>query len=137
MNVSVIEVVAAILRSRNKVLIGKRRKNDSNAGRWEFPGGKVNDGESFEGALRREIQEELGIKLSALTFFDEVMHTYTSYTVHIRFYISDIGENVELFPTSHDDLRWIELHDHEKYDFLEANRGILKKLLGRVDNSFA
>lgn len=130
MNVKVIEVVAAILRSKNKVLIGKRRKNDSNAGRWEFPGGKVNNGETSEAALRREIQEELGIKLSALAFFDEITHTYPTYTVHIRFYISDMPENIELFPTSHDDLQWIELQDYKNYDFLEANRGILKKLAG-------
>lgn len=128
MSEKIIEVAAAILRSNTKVLVGKRRKNDSNANRWEFPGGKVDHGETFEEALRREIREELGINLGELQFFDEVFHTYPTYRVHIRFFVSIVDENIELFPTSHDELQWIEPSDHLKYDFLDANLGILKKL---------
>jgi len=123
-----IEVVAAILKANNKVLIGKRMKNDSNAGKWEFPGGKIDSGETPEGALRREIWEELGIVLEDIEFFDQIQFDYPGYSVNIRFYLSDVENDVKLIQDSHDELVWIEPRNYDKYDFLEANKVMLKKL---------
>ena len=80
-----IEVAAAILQAGSKVLIGKRMKGDSNAGKWEFPGGKINNDETPEEALKREIQEELGFELGHFSLFDQVQFDYPRYSVNIRF----------------------------------------------------
>lgn len=127
-----IEVVAAILKFNNRVLIGKRMKGDSNAGKWEFPGGKVHVGESLENALRREILEELGIKLEGFVFFDHIQFEYPTYMVNIRFYLVDLHEPVNLVPTSHDELAWIAPKQYNEFDFLEANKMVLKKIADQM-----
>ncbi len=124
-----IEVVAAILKAQNKVLIGKRMKGDSNAGKWEFPGGKIDANESPENALRREIKEELGFELKKFSFFNQIEFKYPRYSVNIRFYLVDINDSeIDLKKDSHDELLWIEPKDHDKYDFLEANKLVLQQL---------
>lgn len=129
-----IEVVAAILKTNKKVLIGKRMKGDSNAGKWEFPGGKIDADESPENALRREIKEELGFELRDFSFFDQIQFEYPRYSVNIRFYLVDMKSNeIEFVKDSHDELLWIEPKEHVKYDFLEANKIVLQKLTGLFD----
>lgn len=128
MNNKPIEVVAAILKTDKKVLVGMRMKGDSNAGMWEFPGGKINAGESPENALRREIKEELGFELKEFSFFDQIQFEYPRYSVNIRFYLVDIDDEIEFVKDSHEELLWIEPKDHDKFDFLEANKIVLQKL---------
>src|SRR5258708_31668957 len=72
-----ITVVAAVIeRSDRRLLIGQRRKNDTSPLKWEFPAGKVRDGESPEVALARELQEELGVTLVKGLELGRVHHRY-------------------------------------------------------------
>ncbi len=128
MTMPTIDVVAAILCIDQKVLIGKRMQGDSNAGRWEFPGGKIKSGEDDEIALKREIKEELGIEISKFTLFDEVFFQYPRYNVSISFYLVNLPTNTKVHRITHDELKWIDPKEHTKFDFLEANRPILERL---------
>jgi 8-oxo-dGTP diphosphatase len=123
-----IEVVAAILCANKKVLVGQRMADDSNAGKWEFPGGKIKLNETPEVALTREIEEELGVTLTDFTFFEQVHFDYDRYSVNIRFYLVDVKNEIDLKLSSHDELKWIYPHEHEQLDFLEANKNVLRKL---------
>lgn len=127
-----IEVVAVILQANNKVLIGQRMKGDTNAGKWEFPGGKIRQNEQPEVALTREIQEELGIHVDQFKFFDQVQFDYPNYSVNIRFYLADLESEIECIKESHDELMWISPNQINEFDFLEANRNVLQKL---IDNA--
>ena len=127
-----IEVVAVILQANGKVLIGKRMKGDSNAGKWEFPGGKIRPNENPEKALTREIKEELGIDVDHFIFFEQVQFDYPNYSVNIRFYLSRLEEELDFVLDAHDELAWISPEQINEYDFLEANRNVLQKLLNQA-----
>ena len=83
-----IRVVAGILQdASDRILIADRTRSRSLKGHWEFPGGKVNAGESSEDALRRELAEELGIEIAAATRFHYSEHDYSHMSVAIEFFL--------------------------------------------------
>jgi len=87
-------VVAAVIeREDRRLLIGQRRRHDTSALKWEFPGGKVEEGETPEVALARELREELGVTLGKRVEIVRVTHTYaeTAEPLEIRFYVAEIG----------------------------------------------
>src|SRR5258708_13133825 len=91
-----ITVVAAVIeRSDRRLLIGQRRKNDTSPLKWEFPGGKVRDGESPEVALARELQEELGVTLVKSLEIGRVHHRYPGMPeeLEILFFAPPIAES--------------------------------------------
>jgi 8-oxo-dGTP diphosphatase len=130
-----ITVVAAVIeRSDRRLLIGQRRKSDSSALKWEFPGGKVRDGESPEAALARELQEELGVTLVKTVELGRVRHQYggTSEALEIRFFAASIAES-ELVPLAFEKIAWALPKELGDYDFLAANRELIAQLAtGRI-----
>ncbi len=81
-----IEVVAAVVRRNGKILITSRLDNVHLGGLWEFPGGKVEPAESLEGALLREIREELGVDIIAGNELFTVEHDYPGKSVRLHFF---------------------------------------------------
>ncbi len=130
-----ITVVAAVIeRSDRRLLIGQRRKNDSSPLKWEFPGGKVRDGESPEVALARELQEELGVTLVKSREIGRVRHHYagTPEELEIRFFVAAIDES-ELMPRTFEKIAWALPKELGDYDFLAANRELIAQLAtGRI-----
>jgi 8-oxo-dGTP diphosphatase len=128
-------VVAAVIeRSDRRFLIGQRRKNDSSPLKWEFPGGKVRDGESPAAALARELQEELGATLVKSVELGRVRHHYagTPEELEIRFFAASIAES-ELVPRAFEQIAWALPKELENYDFLDANRALIAQLAtGRI-----
>jgi 8-oxo-dGTP diphosphatase len=128
-------VVAAVIeRSDRRLLIGQRRKNDTSPLKWEFPGGKVRDGETPEATLARELQEELGVTLVKSVELGRVRHHYagTPEELEIRFFAASIAES-EIVPRVFEEIAWALPKELGDYDFLAANRELIAQLAtGRI-----
>ncbi len=130
-----ITVVAAVIeRSDRRLLIGQRRKDDTSPLKWEFPGGKVRDGESPEVALERELREELGVTVVKSVELGRVRHRYaeTPDELEIRFFAAAIVES-KLMPRTFEKVAWVLPKELGDYDFLAANRELIAQLAtGRI-----
>lgn len=101
-----IEVVAAVFYRDGEVLACKRSPGKSAAGKWEFPGGKIDDGETPDVALAREIQEELGISISVDGLVDRTVTPVGDLDIDLACYFVSSAE-VPTHSTDHDELRWL------------------------------
>jgi 8-oxo-dGTP diphosphatase len=128
-------VVAAVIeRGDRRLLIGQRRKNDTSPLKWEFPGGKVREGEAVEAALARELREELGVTLTKCSELGRVRHQYAAAPdeLEIRFFAAAIAEP-EMVPTCFEQVAWVLPKELGQYDFLDANRELVANLAtGRI-----
>jgi 8-oxo-dGTP diphosphatase len=121
-------VVAALILRDQKVLICQRRPDQPMALKWEFPGGKVEAGETAEQALRRELDEELGIAADIGKRVAHTRHTYRSGSaIDIQFFVvyEFLGEMTNRI---FHDLRWCPLRELTHYDFLAADRSLIRDL---------
>ena len=128
-------VVAAVIeRADRRLLIGQRRSADTSPLKWEFPGGKVEEGEAPEAALARELHEELGATLRKSTEIACVRHVYAATTseLEIRFFAAAIAEG-ELVGKTFEQIAWVLPRELSQYDFLPANRQMIAELAtGRI-----
>ena len=122
-----IDVTAAILIENDRVLIARRRSGDSQAGMWEFPGGKVRPGESPAQCLKREILEELGIEIAVDEFFGESVYAYEDKTIRLLAYRVR-AEGGEMSRNDHAELAWVAIADLGRYRFCPADVPFTEKL---------
>ncbi|NLJ65415.1 MAG: 8-oxo-dGTP diphosphatase MutT [Christensenellaceae bacterium] len=128
-----IEVTAAIIRQNGKILICQRPA-DKNCGLlWEFPGGKIEVGESGEQCVIRECYEELGIMLRVECELTDVVYKYPDRTVHIYFYLCEIVSGVPK-NKEHNAIAWITPNELRQYKFCPADAKMLKMLLEESDS---
>lgn len=121
-------VVAALILRGKEVLICQRKAGTAMGLQWEFPGGKMEPGETPEQALRRELEEELGIEASVGPYIAEVLHNYRNGgSIHLRFFAVHRFEG-ELQNRVFEDMRWAELRDLPAYNFLAADRKFIRDL---------
>jgi 8-oxo-dGTP diphosphatase len=120
-----IEVVAALIWDENRFLICRRPEHKARPLLWEFPGGKVEPGESMEKALIRECFEELGIVLAVGSVFCDTVYAYDDITIHLTVLNAVISEG-KLQLLEHADLRWIKKNDIMFYSFCPADAEIMK-----------
>jgi 8-oxo-dGTP diphosphatase len=126
---SEIEVVAAIIIKQNQVLIAKRPNGKHKAGYWEFPGGKIEKGESQKQALCREIKEEINLTLEAseLELFQTSKFEYPEKKVCLYFYKTTQYAGTPR-GMERQQVQWVELSNLTDYQFPEANLPIVERL---------
>ena len=107
MNKKLVEVVAAVIENENnEILCALRSPIMTLPNMWEFPGGKVEKGESYENALAREIKEEFNANIEVNEYIGENIHHYPEKDIRLLFYKARLlSENIELL--EHEDYKWI------------------------------
>lgn len=122
------EVVAALIKRDNKFLICQRPRNKARALLWEFVGGKVEQGESREDALKRECKEELDVDITVGKLFVRVVHEYPDITIGLSLFEAEIDEGQEIKLLEHADAKWITAEEIDEYEFCPADEDILVKI---------
>jgi 8-oxo-dGTP diphosphatase len=121
-------VAAAIIHRDQHILLTKRPANVHLPNLWEFPGGKVEPGESLEAALRRELREELDIDATVIDEYFTTTHHYPGKSVELHFFncaiVSGEPRAVEVA-----EVRWVESSELYAYEFPEADRELIKRLM--------
>jgi 8-oxo-dGTP diphosphatase len=121
-------VVAGLILKDKKILICQRTKHQTMPLKWEFPGGKIEEGEQPRDALRRELEEELGIDARIGEEVARIKHDYKNGgAVELRFFVvPDYRGEIEnrIFK----DIRWAERKELPSFDFLEADLELVKNL---------
>ena len=123
-----IKVTGAIIQNDNNFLIGRRGKDEKSAGMWEFPGGKLEEGESPKECIKRELKEELNIDAEIGELFSSYTYNYPHVSYELYFFKvnSFFGEPVK---SVHDKLKWEKLKNFHKYDFLPGDGPLIDKLI--------
>jgi 8-oxo-dGTP diphosphatase len=124
-------VAAALILQRGEMLICQRTRHQPFPLKWEFPGGKIERGEQPRDALRRELEEELGVDAKIADEVIRIQHTYSrGGTVELRFFlVEEFAGEIEnrIFK----DVRWVARKDLPKFDFLEADAGLVEDIAAR------
>ena len=119
------DVVAAIIIKDDKYFIAQRNRNKHMGLSWEFPGGKVEEGESFEIALKREIEEELNIEINIKNKLGEENYQDDKINVKLHYFICS-HFNGEIILSEHEDSAWVTKNEFKNYNFAEGDSDIIK-----------
>ncbi len=114
--------------ARDRLLITRRRSGGPHGGLWEFPGGKVEPGETPQDCLGREIREELGIDLCDIIPYMTVDHEYEPFTITLHTFSCLIAKG-EPRPIACSDLKWVQVPELLSFSFPEADRAVIDQLL--------
>ncbi len=122
-----IDVVAAVIKRNNYYFIAQRNRNKHFAYHFEFPGGKVDNQETFENALKREIKEELAINIKILHFIASKKHKDDKIDVNVHYFLCEsLDENIIL--SEHEDMKWVQKNDLIKFKMAPGDSKIIKYL---------
>lgn len=121
------EVTAAIIIKDDLILIAQRGKKEKLAGKWEFPGGKIERGETPEECLKREISEELNIEIKVGEFFGESIYTYANGEIKLIAYFAEILSG-EIVLSVHDEVKWVTIKEIASFNFAPADVPLVEKL---------
>ena len=133
----VLRVVAAVIERDGRYLITQRNASAVLPLLWEFPGGRVEDGETDEQALSREVQWRTGTRIKVVGKLGEHHHTYPRYDVHMTMFqclLDDAADNPEPRAANVNDLRWVPSTELKNYEFPPADETTMDKLLGLSAN---
>lgn len=125
-----VEVVGAVLvNDKDEILCALRSQTMSLPGLWEFPGGKIEAGESPEEALKREIQEELGIEIEVGEQIADVTHEYPAVIVRLlTYYAKMLDSNATPRAAEHEKLAWLERHELGNLEWAPADIPTVQKI---------
>ena len=124
-----INVVAAIIKNeKNEILCALRSSTMTLPNLWEFPGGKIEQGESHEAALKREIYEELGLTIVVDERVESTYYEYETFTIQLTSYLAHI-EDGNLQATEHAELRWLQSDDLLSLEWAPADIPAVKNIM--------
>ena len=125
-------VTAAILAKDGKILIARRPASSRLANKWEFPGGKIEAGETPEACLARELKEELDIEVSIGAFLGESVYHYRHGSIRLLAY-QTYWDTGEIDPKDHDEIKWVSVAELDCYEFAPADVPFVQRLRdGRI-----
>src|SRR6202158_1062451 len=133
---SVKRVVAALIFKGDQILVCQRTRHQTMPLKWEFPGGKIEEGEQPRDALRRELEEELGIDATIGEEVARIRHEYRNgAAVELRFY-TVLEYKGEIENRIFKDMRWAKRSELPSFDFLEADLGLVRELAeGKISSN--
>lgn len=125
-----IEVVAGVIFWKELVLCVQRPKNKLHyiSEKYEFPGGKIEEGETKEEALHRELLEELDLTIKIKSFLMTVVHVYPDFELTMHCFICE-ADSKEITLHEHIDKKWLKIHEFKKLDWAGADIPIVEKLI--------
>lgn len=124
-----IEVVAAIIKKNNRILCTQRADDGRFLSlKWEFPGGKIEENESHQEALKREIKEELNLNINVLEHFITVDYTYPHFRIIMHAYMCEMLNN-DFTLNEHNHFKWLLAKDLNQLDWSEADKEIVEKII--------
>ena len=122
-------VTAAVIEKEGRILIARRKKGWRHAGKWEFPGGKIEPGETPEECQRRELREELAIEAEVGEFICSSTYAYPHATIQLLVYrASHVSGEFTLH--DHQEIRWVLPDELLQYEFPEADKPVVDRLRG-------
>jgi 8-oxo-dGTP diphosphatase len=125
------KVLAAIMERDGRLLLAKRKKGDRFEGLWEFPGGKLEPGETPEEGLKRELREEFGIETRVGHFLCSVRYTSPTQSIKLLAYeVTHITGQFSLY--EHEEIRWVFLEELKQYPLAEPDAALIPKLRKRA-----
>ena len=119
-----LNVVCAIFYQNGKILAFRRKTGEKMAGKWEFPGGKIRQGETPDQSIIREIREELDLEILPEKSFPPIEHEYPEFLIKLFPYLCR-WEKGELRLHVHDECRWLDKTELESLDWSDADRAVL------------
>lgn len=127
-----IQVACAIIEDQGKVLSTQRSEAMSLPLKWEFPGGKVNGGESLEECLKRELIEELGVEISVGQSLPAITHQYPTFSITLHPFLCEIVSG-ELTLHEHSAMVWLPIEELHLLDWAEADWPVIRKYQEKFD----
>jgi 8-oxo-dGTP diphosphatase len=128
---------AVILRQDQKILAARRPRGKHLAGKWEFPGGKIEPGETSGDALIREIREELGTDILLLQALPLCVHDYPDFHIRLHPWLCRLAGAAEPVPNEHEAVTWLSAEALHTLDWAEADLPILEilpSILARISH---
>ena len=120
-------VVAAIIKKNNHYLIAKRNRDKYMGLMWEFPGCKVEESETFEEALSREIIEELNVSITIHNKIAEEKYKDDEIDIVLHYFVCTLNQG-ELILSEHEAIEWVAKEDFDQYDFVAGDGNITSLL---------
>lgn len=131
-----VRVAAAVVRREGKFLVCKRSAGGSCAHLYEFPGGKIEPGETPRACAERECREELGIFVNCREELWSVSHEYPDRTVELVFFRAELApDSPEPQKSVHDEIAWVASDELKNYQFCPADTGLIRMLEGQREES--
>lgn len=121
------EVVAGVIVKNKQFFCAQRKSNNLLSGKWEFPGGKIEAGESREDALVRELNEELSINIKVNKHIITVEHQYPDFHIVLHAFLCTIIDGEPVL-NEHQNSCWLDPNDFDQLNWAEADIPIYKKI---------